>query len=109
MELGQLILLGIVFYSAVVFFQLVNLPVEFDAMELAWSLLDAYTQFTQSTSMLARCLGVRVGHASSNEKEVVVANIWLTFGRRSVPFKTTISGEEDSRCRISLIPKTWRT
>jgi Zn-dependent membrane protease YugP len=35
MELGQLILLGIVFYSAVVFFQLVNLPVEFDASRRA--------------------------------------------------------------------------
>jgi Zn-dependent membrane protease YugP len=37
----QLIWLGILFYSAVVFFQLVNLPVEFDASNRAKAQLDA--------------------------------------------------------------------
>ncbi len=41
MQLSGLILLGIIFYSAVVFFQLVNLPVEFDASNRAKAELNA--------------------------------------------------------------------
>jgi hypothetical protein len=41
MEAANLVLLGIIAYSAVVFFQLVNLPVEFDASNRAKAQLDA--------------------------------------------------------------------
>jgi Zn-dependent membrane protease YugP len=41
MDLSGLVLLGIIFYSAVVFFQLVNLPVEFDASNRAKAELNA--------------------------------------------------------------------
>ena len=39
--MAQLVWLGIIAYSAVVFFQLVNLPVEFDASRRAKAQLDA--------------------------------------------------------------------
>jgi Zn-dependent membrane protease YugP len=62
MGISQLIFLGIVFYSAVVFFQLVNLPVEFDASNRA-------------KAQLAE-LGIVPAHEQAYVRKVLNAAAW---------------------------------